>query len=93
MKALKGFRLKLQQILAGAQAVIPDGSSITTTGGSMTKAQVVKKLTDDLSEFQAVDAGVTALGVARVQLPELDRDRVHVLPRGVRLTAAMGFTW
>ncbi len=75
VKALKGFRLKLQQMLAGAQAVIPDGTIITTTGGSLTKAAVVKKLTDELSEFQAVDAGVTALGVARVQvrddLPEM----------------------
>jgi len=76
VKALTGFRLKLQQMLAGAQAVIPDGTSITTAGGVLTKAQVVKKLTDELSEFQAIDAGLTALGMARVQLRD-DLPKMH----------------
>jgi hypothetical protein len=79
VKAPKGLRLKLQQLLAGVQAVIPDGTFITTTGGSLTKAAIVKELTDDVSEFQAVDAGLTALGVARVQV----RDD---LPRCTRST-------
>jgi hypothetical protein len=78
VKALTGFRLKLQQMLAGVQAQIPNGSSITTTGGSLAKAAIVKTLTDYLSEFQAVDAGVTALDVARVQvredLPQMHKD-------------------
>jgi hypothetical protein len=78
VKALKGFRLKLQQLLAGVQAVIPDGTSITTTGGSLTKAAIVKMLTDDLSEFQSVDAGMTALGVARVQVRD-DVPKMHKL--------------
>jgi hypothetical protein len=78
VKALKGLRLKLQQMLAGAQAVIPEGSSITTTAGSLTKAAIVKMLTDELSEFQAVDAGVTALGVARVQLRD-DLPEIHAI--------------
>jgi hypothetical protein len=76
VKALKGFRLKLQQMLAGAESVIPDGTFMTTTGGSLTKAAVVKKLTDGLSEFQTVDAGLTALGVARVQVRD-DLPQLH----------------
>jgi hypothetical protein len=78
VKALKGFRLKLQQMLAGLEAVIPDGTSITTTGGSLTKAAIVKILTDDVSEFQTVDAGVTALGVARKQIRD-DLPQMHQL--------------
>jgi hypothetical protein len=68
VKTVKGFRLKLQQMLAGAEAVIPDGSSITTPGGSLTKASIVKTLTDDLSEFQALDTEQLALGKIRLQL-------------------------
>jgi hypothetical protein len=75
VKVLKGFRLKVQQMLAGAEAVIPDGTSITTPGGSLTKAQAVKMLTDGMSDFEAVDAGLTALGIARLKvrddLPQL----------------------
>jgi hypothetical protein len=78
MKAPKGFRLKLQQMLAGVEAVIPDGNFITTTGGSLTKAAIVKMLTDEVSEFETVDAGVTALGVARVQIRE-DLPQMHKL--------------
>jgi hypothetical protein len=78
VKAPKGLRLKLQQLLAGVQAVIPDGTFITTTGGSLTKAAIVKELTDDVSEFQAVDAGLTALGVARVQVRD-DLPQMHAL--------------
>jgi hypothetical protein len=78
VKPPKGFRLKLQQMLAGVEAVIPDGNSITTTGGSMTKAAMVKILTDEVSEFETVDAGVTALGVARKQIRE-DLPQMHKL--------------
>jgi hypothetical protein len=78
VKALKGLRLELQQMLAGIQAVIPDGTSITTPGGSLTKAAIAKTLTDDLSEFQAIDAGVTALRLARVQLRD-DLPQMHKL--------------
>ena len=78
MKPPKGFRLKLQQMLAGVEAVIPDGNSITTTGGSLTKAAMVKILTDEVSEFEAVDAGVTTLGVARKQIRE-DLPQMHKL--------------
>jgi hypothetical protein len=67
-KTPKGFRLSLQQMLAGLQAVIPDGSSLPTTGGSLTKADMVKRLSDGMSEYLAIDAEVTALGKARLQL-------------------------
>ncbi len=76
VKVLTGFRLRLQQMLAGVQALIPDGASTTTPGGSLTKAQIVSKLMVGMSDFEAVDAGLTALGVARLQLrddlPELE---------------------
>ncbi len=68
MKAPMGFRLKLQQMLAGVQAAIPDGTSITTPGGLLTKASIVKALTDDLSEFQALDTEQLALGKVRLQI-------------------------
>jgi hypothetical protein len=68
VKTVKGFRLKLEQMLAGAQAVIPDGTSITTPGGSLTQAAIVKTLTDGLSEYQAIDTEQLALGKDRLQL-------------------------
>jgi hypothetical protein len=68
VKVPKGFRLKLQQMLAGVEAAIPDGTSVTVPGGSMAKAAIVQKLTAATSEFQTVDASLTALDVARTRL-------------------------
>jgi hypothetical protein len=67
-KAASGTRLKLQQMLAGVQAAIPDGSSLIVPGGSLSKAEIVKRLTDGSSEYEAVDAGVAALGQVRFTL-------------------------
>jgi hypothetical protein len=78
VKAPKGFRLKLEQMLAGVRAVIPEGTSITTTGGSLAKAAIVQMLTDDVSEFEAIDVGMTAVGVARVQKRD-DLPQMHKL--------------
>jgi len=64
----KGFRLKLQQMLAGVQAVIPDGNSVIIPGGSMTKVEIVKRLTAGTSDYLTVDTSLTALRLARVQL-------------------------
>jgi hypothetical protein len=67
-KTVKGWRLKLQQMLAGIEAVIPEGSSLPTTGGSLAKVEMVQRLSDGMSEYLAIDTVVTALGKARLQL-------------------------
>ena len=78
MKAPRGLRLELQQMLAGVQAVIPDGTLINTPGGSQSKVAVVKELTDALSEYQAIDIPQAALVAARKQLRD-DLPRLHAL--------------
>ena len=78
MKAPKGLRFELQQMLAGVQAVIPDGTLINTPGGSQSKVAVVKELTDALSEYQAIDIPQAALVAARKQLRD-DLPRLHAL--------------
>ena len=78
LKAPKGFRLELQQMLAGVQAVIPDGTLINTPGGSQSKVAIVKELTDALSEYQAIDQPQAALVAARKQLRD-DLPSLHAL--------------
>ena len=78
MKAPKGLRSELQQMLAGVQAVIPDGTLINTPGGSQSKVALVKELTDALSEYQAIDIPQAALVAARKQLRD-DLPRLHAL--------------
>jgi hypothetical protein len=68
-KAPTGFRLQLQQMLAGIQAVIPDGSSIPGQQGTMlAKADIVSQLGADLGEFNTVDSQELGLKQARTQL-------------------------
>jgi hypothetical protein len=65
----KGFRLKMQQFLAGAQSVLPAGSSLPGINAApMTQASIVAELNTGLSAYGAVDAQVTALKTTRAQL-------------------------
>jgi hypothetical protein len=91
MKTPKGFRLKLQQMLAGAQAVIPDGANISTPGGSQSKVAIVKELTDALSGFQSIDTPLAALVAARKQLRD-ELPALHALYTELKdaLTASFG---
>jgi len=66
--APKDFRQKVSQMLAGIQAVIPDGSSVTVGGQAVAKTDLVNEMTQVLSGYQAVDAGVSATKGARAQL-------------------------
>jgi hypothetical protein len=65
----KGFRLKVQQYLAGVQSVLPAGSSLPGIGAApMSQSDIVTELTTGLSAYGAVDAQTTALKTTRAQL-------------------------
>ena len=64
----KGFRLKISQMIAGIQAVIPDGSSVTIGGVTTAKADLVSALMKGSMTYQAIDAAVMAAKGARSQL-------------------------
>ncbi len=66
--APREFRLKISQMIAGIQAVIPDGSSVAVGGVTVAKADLVNELTQISSVYQAIDAGVMAARSARLQL-------------------------
>ena len=66
--APKGFRQKISQMIAGIQAVIPDGSSVAVGGVTVAKADLVNELMQISSAYQAIDAGVLAAKAARSQL-------------------------
>jgi hypothetical protein len=55
-------------MLAGLQAVIPDGSSVTVGGQAVAKTDLVNEMTQVLSSYQAVDAGISTTKGARAQL-------------------------
>jgi hypothetical protein len=66
--APKEFRQKISQLIAGIQAVIPDGSSVTVGGQAVAKADLVNELMQISSAYQAIDAAVVAAKGARSQL-------------------------
>jgi hypothetical protein len=63
----KGLRQKLGRMLAGVIAM-PDGAIIPTRGGLVPKSEMVNRLAAAVGMFEAVDAQLNALQVARVQL-------------------------
>ena len=64
-----GFRLKLQQMVAGLQAVLANNSSIPSTGATpLTKSQMVTALTVGLTDYAAIDSVENADILARKQL-------------------------
>jgi len=66
--APKGFRLELQQMLQGWQAVIPSGSAVMSSNGSLSQADVLARLQTYLGRYQDLDAGVTVAKQARAQV-------------------------
>jgi hypothetical protein len=62
------FRAELEQIDTGVVNLIPDGTSITIGGQSLTKAQILGQLQPTLDLFSAVDAQVKATQKARLNL-------------------------
>jgi len=64
----KGLRLKVSQMIAGIQAVVPEGSSVAVGGVVLAKTDLVNELMQISSAYQAVDAGVLAARTARSQL-------------------------
>jgi hypothetical protein len=63
----KGLRHKLERMLAGVLAM-PDGSSIPRVGGTVPKAEMVARLTAGVAHFEAIDAQLVALKLARAQM-------------------------
>jgi len=66
--APRGLRQEVSQLIAGIQAVIPDGSSVTIGGLAMAKADLVNELSQISAVYQAIDAGVLAAKGARSRL-------------------------
>jgi len=66
----KGLRDLLQQMLQGIEAVIPDGSSLSTDSGPQAKAVVVTELAQVISVYKAVEAQQVAIVAARKQLKD-----------------------
>jgi len=64
----KGLRPKVSQMIAGIQAVVPEGSSVAVGGVVLAKADLVNELMQISSAYQAIDAGVMAARTARSQL-------------------------
>ena len=101
--APKGFQQKVSQMIAGLQAVIPDGSSVTVGGQAVAKSDLVTEMTQVLSAYQALDAAVLATKGARLQLKaqlpgfhkqylDLKDGVVSSLGRGNPQLAQFGFT-
>jgi hypothetical protein len=68
-KNATGFRLKLQQMVAGLQAVLANNSAIPTTGAAaLTKADMLTKLTVGLTDYATIDSLENADILARKQL-------------------------
>jgi hypothetical protein len=63
----KGLRANLERMLAGARD-LPEGSSLPTAQGAMSKAGVVSELEDAVAKFEAVDAQLVALKQARLEV-------------------------
>lgn len=69
VKAAKGFRLQLQQLLAGVEALIPAGSAVASVNGtSLTQADMVQTLTKAMAAYATADGLVTELSQARLQI-------------------------
>jgi hypothetical protein len=66
----KGLRGLLQQMLQGIEAVVPDGSSLSTDSGPLTKAAVVAELTQVLSVYKTAEAQQLAIVATRNQLKD-----------------------
>jgi len=101
--APKGFRQKVSQMIAGLQAVIPDGSSVTVGGQAVAKADLVTEMTQIISAYQAIEAAATATKGVRSQLSaqlpgfqkqylELKDGLVSSLGRGSPQLAQFGIT-
>ena len=69
----KGLRQRLERMLAGARAM-PEGSSIPAMGGTVPKSEMVSRLAEAVAHFEAIDAHLLALKLARVQLLEAAND-------------------
>jgi len=63
----KGLRQKLERMLAGA-ATLADAAALPTADGPMAKAEVVQRLAEGVARFEAVDAQLRALKLARLDL-------------------------
>jgi len=65
--APKGFRQDLQQMLQGWQTVVPSGSTMTSSSGSLSQAAVLEQLQAYLGPYLDLDGLVTGVGKARAQ--------------------------
>jgi hypothetical protein len=61
----KGLRQRLERLLAGISGALPDGTSIPTPDGSLSRDAVMSRLSQGLARFEAIDAQLIALQQAR----------------------------
>lgn len=73
-KAKAGFRTELTQVVSGIGTQFPDGSSITVTGVSTSKQQLLSTLAALLGLFANVDTAASALSTERAALKTASPD-------------------
>jgi hypothetical protein len=64
--ARMGFRLELQQMLQGWQAVMPSDSALPSSAGALTHAAVMEQLQEYSGAYTAMDTQATAYKQSRV---------------------------
>lgn len=68
-KPVSGFREKLQQLLAGVNVMLPEGTSATSVGNApLSKSERVAQLTQSLGTYAAVDSDEHSLALSRQEL-------------------------
>jgi len=88
--ARKGFRLALQEMLQGWQTAIPNGSTMTSGGGTLEQSAVVGQLQAYLGVFTTLDAQTTSLNETRAQL-EAQQVEARQYYDGLKLAVASYF--
>jgi hypothetical protein len=61
----KGLRQKLERMFAGVSQSLPDGTSVPTPDGPLSRDEVLAQLSKGMARFEAVDAQLIALQQTR----------------------------
>ena len=98
----KGLREELQQLLAGVNAILTEGSSLLTEGGGqLGKADITQTLSGGVAAYAAVDTQAATPRQSRVQLragspvlrafcAQLKADLIHAFGKGSPLLSQCG---
>jgi hypothetical protein len=67
-KPLAGLQLKLQQMLAGVQSMLPAGGMLASAGSSLAVNDIITEIEADLGQYAGIAQQVTGLAQARLSL-------------------------